>query len=400
DADARRGAAFDGPDESQAEEAAPSFADLGADDDLIEARPAEAFAPPTFSRRRDDVPVIAEPPDPDFDAAPAFEADGAAPHTPAVSVAAPEEEDDVFDFAVEETEDTEPVFAASRPRGSVMTEPTAPTTSFDARAASASAAEDALLDLGQTAAPAAVATAEADDFILDLGFDDGPSARDAGDVFDSPLGEMPGHALSWADAPSAFAEAAHGERPRPFESAPSFEPSPTFEPANSFDASSDSARPEASARHDEAPWRDVVVQDGPQGFAFGGAEPEATGSAPRGFVEPEVVPADEPVPAAVASEFTDGSVEGDLPRSPAAQSSSAEAAPQEPPTAGFAVGQARAGLEAPLRADQLSPEIIDAVARRVVEMMSDQVVREIAWEVVPELAELLVRRKLEEDGRR
>ncbi|HEX8150708.1 MAG TPA: response regulator [Pyrinomonadaceae bacterium] len=400
DAGARRGAAFDEPDEPQAEEAAASFADLGADDDLIEARPAEAFVAPTsFARGRDDAPAAAEPPEPDFEDAPAFEANGDAAHAPAASVVAPEE-DDVFDFAVEETDDTEPVFAVSRPRESVMTEPTAPQTSFEARAASAAAADDALLDLGQTDAPAAVATAEADDFILDLDFEDAPAAQAAGDVFDSPLEETPAPAPSWADAPSAFAEAAHGERPRPFESAPSFEPSATFEPADSFDSSSDFAQPEASAAHDEAPWREVVVQDGPQGFAFGGAEAQAAGAAPRGFVEPEVVPADEPVPAVVEGEFTDGSVEGDLPKSPAAQASFAEAAPQEPSTAGYAVGHARAGLEEPLRADQLSPEAIEAVARRVVELMSDKVVREVAWEVVPELAELLIKQKLEEDRRR
>jgi CheY-like chemotaxis protein len=44
----------------------------------------------------------------------------------------------------------------------------------------------------------------------------------------------------------------------------------------------------------------------------------------------------------------------------------------------------------------LSPEEIDAIARRVVEQMSDAVVREIAWEVVPELAELLIKKKLDE----
>jgi CheY-like chemotaxis protein len=48
-----------------------------------------------------------------------------------------------------------------------------------------------------------------------------------------------------------------------------------------------------------------------------------------------------------------------------------------------------------LSADQLSPEMIDAIARRVVEMMSDKVVREIAWEVVPDLAELLIKQQLE-----
>jgi CheY-like chemotaxis protein len=46
--------------------------------------------------------------------------------------------------------------------------------------------------------------------------------------------------------------------------------------------------------------------------------------------------------------------------------------------------------------ERLSAALIDAIARRVVEQMSDKVVREIAWEVVPELAELLIKRHLEE----
>jgi CheY-like chemotaxis protein len=43
---------------------------------------------------------------------------------------------------------------------------------------------------------------------------------------------------------------------------------------------------------------------------------------------------------------------------------------------------------------ELSPEAINAIARRVIEEMSDKVVREIAWEVVPELSELMIRKKL------
>lgn len=46
--------------------------------------------------------------------------------------------------------------------------------------------------------------------------------------------------------------------------------------------------------------------------------------------------------------------------------------------------------------EQLSPEMIDAIAKRVVEHMSTSVVQEIAWEVVPQLAELLIKRQLEE----
>jgi hypothetical protein len=60
---------------------------------------------------------------------------------------------------------------------------------------------------------------------------------------------------------------------------------------------------------------------------------------------------------------------------------------------------ATATTSAPINAGQLSPEMIDAIARRVVEMMSDKVVREIAWEVVPDLAELLIKEQLEKESR-
>jgi hypothetical protein len=46
--------------------------------------------------------------------------------------------------------------------------------------------------------------------------------------------------------------------------------------------------------------------------------------------------------------------------------------------------------------EQLSPEAIDAIARRAVEMLSERAVQEIAWEVVPQLAELMIKRQLEE----
>ena len=46
--------------------------------------------------------------------------------------------------------------------------------------------------------------------------------------------------------------------------------------------------------------------------------------------------------------------------------------------------------------DNLSPEMIDAIARRAVEMLSEKVIQEIAWEVVPDLAELLIKRQLQE----
>ena len=45
---------------------------------------------------------------------------------------------------------------------------------------------------------------------------------------------------------------------------------------------------------------------------------------------------------------------------------------------------------------ELSPQAIEAIARRVIEQLSDKVVREIAWEVVPELSELMIRKKLDQ----
>ena len=130
---------------------------------------------------------------------------------------------------------------------------------------------------------------------------------------------------------------------------------------------------------------EVVAQDEPQFSASPSVEHEA-GHAPRGFVEPSVVPAEEPVPAPFESEYADGSVEGDLPKPPAV----AHAAPSEGATTAAPVEESE-------RAGQLSRADVDAIARRVVELMSERLVREIAWEVVPELAELLIKRRLEEE---
>src|SRR5205085_1224929 len=286
-------------------------------------------------------------------------------------------------FAASSSEAGESVFAAH--------------ASYVSRAASAAAADDALLDLGQMESHAADSATEADDFILDLG-DDFPS-------HDTPAGH------------DAVASQSHSYDEHQQGAFAQFE----------FSA------PHASTQeHDAHVEAEVVMQDEPQNFMQNEPQDFATHAetheavgARVGFVEPEVVPADEPVPASVESEFTDGSVEGDVPKPPvgsyvahvsgydtnptfeaathepahemAAPQAGAQESVSEPSTIGYVVGDSRVGLEEPLNADQLSPEAVEKIARRVVELMSDKVVREIAWEVVPELAELLIKQKLDEE---
>ncbi|HEU5460321.1 MAG TPA: response regulator [Pyrinomonadaceae bacterium] len=74
----------------------------------------------------------------------------------------------------------------------------------------------------------------------------------------------------------------------------------------------------------------------------------------------------------------------------------AVAEPEPEPEPMFAEPAPLAAPAPAITTDQLSPEMIDAIARRAVELMSDKVIREIAWEVVPDLAELLIKRQLEE----
>jgi CheY-like chemotaxis protein len=116
----------------------------------------------------------------------------------------------------------------------------------------------------------------------------------------------------------------------------------------------------------------------------------------RAFVEPQVTEAAAAVGAStyqpeVHSAFAD--TQEVLYPTPAA--SVPEVAVEPEPEPAFAEPEGVAAPATTLTADQLTPEMIDAIARRVIEMMSDKVVREIAWEVVPDLAELLIKQQLE-----
>jgi CheY-like chemotaxis protein len=387
-----------------------AFADFSADDELIETKTADAFGfAPAQAETSSRDQFVSESHAQDAshsreaDETRAYEVDETRAHEAYESYGAETREHDAL--AQPQSDLGEPFAANVQSNMEQETQPTsvgagfeaAPSSSFAAahevgervlaaraafngRSAVATSAEDALLDLGQTAPPAPAAPSETDDFILDLDDD---------------------FALDAPDAPAAFAEAAHGDHAsQPVETASVYE-----EPASVED---DDASPFVPT--------EVVMQDEPQQFSQHN-EPQAfaprdEAHAPLGFVEPEVVPADAPVPASVKSEYTDGSVEGDVSRPPAslyhtnpmfetaASEQAHEASAAQENVAAFEsptgqVGESRAGVNEQLRADQLSPEAVEQIARRVVELMSDKVVREVTWEVVPELAELLIKQWLD-----
>ncbi len=127
------------------------------------------------------------------------------------------------------------------------------------------------------------------------------------------------------------------------------------------------------------------------------AAPAYAAAPPRTFVEPQVT---EAVAAAGAYE---SSYQSEV-HSPFADTqevpyqsavSDVDVVESEPEPMFTPAPVAPAAPSTGVSVDQLTPEMIDAIARRVVEMMSDKVVREIAWEVVPDLAELLIKEQLE-----
>lgn len=136
--------------------------------------------------------------------------------------------------------------------------------------------------------------------------------------------------------------------------APAYEPTPAYEPAHSYD---NAPAYEATPAYEPAPARAFI-------------EPKVTEAPPPSF-EPEI-----------HDSFAD--------------TQEVAYAVVEPEPQPESVSSAVKSASASLAVGELSPEMIDAIARRAVELMSDKVIREIAWEVVPDLAELLIKKQLEE----
>ncbi|MDQ6653691.1 MAG: hypothetical protein M3Y84_13235, partial [Acidobacteriota bacterium] len=107
----------------------------------------------------------------------------------------------------------------------------------------------------------------------------------------------------------------------------------------------------------------------------------------------ETVPKPIEDPFATTRDLSRGVVPTPIEQASATQTTFAGTRGEEPPTP---QSRTRAGGSEDYSVEHLSPEVIDAIARRAVEHLSEKVVQEIAWEVVPQLAELLIKRQLEE----
>jgi len=204
---------------------------------------------------------------------------------------------------------------------------------------SQSESADVLLDLGDIETSHAHASSSDDDFVLDL--DDAPvdDAASMRPFVEPQVTEAPAYEANYAQ--SSFAdtqELAYGSNSSAHESHSSGYGS------NSSGYASNESAYEPPSSH----VKEIEVHE-------------------SSAVPPELTP--DPVPVFGETEFP----VGENSDSPSASPSVAAFSP-----------------------DQLSPEMIDAIARRCVELMSDKVIREIAWEVVPDLAELLIKKQLEE----
>jgi CheY-like chemotaxis protein len=228
----------------------------------------------------------------------------------------------------------------------------------------AAAADEALLDLGDIEPP--VATIEADDFILDLQDDPLPQAvaqpspasaasTEVAQTEPEAAGVSDGFAFSSSvvEQPrSEFGDWVAPVEPEPAVASPASNAAKVAEPVLQ--------QAEEGDRSASAPFEDA----GPHVY-----EPQV---ASYGLAETSAVPMHETMIPETPTGFDE-------------QYGLAEEITEEAPRAGQ------------ISLDQLSPEAIDAIARRAVELLSAKVVEEVAWEVVPQLAELLIKRKLEEE---
>lgn len=224
------------------------------------------------------------------------------------------------------------------------------------RMAGRPSSDDALLDLGDIEPPTS-ATTEADDFFLDL-LDESPEqAHQSTPIFAGATGPQVETApqSSVAEAMDAHARSGYEQ-----------ETSETATPAHEF------IEPQGLSEQSRAEF----VQTETEASSVG-----------------EYKDAQE-APISSSEDFS-----GDMQLAPTERlhdDFQAEKAPAEISGAESVAAASAPRAAGQITLEQLSPEVIDAIARRAVEHLSERVVEQIAWEVVPDLAELIIKRRLEE----
>jgi CheY-like chemotaxis protein len=330
-----------------------SYNDLSMDDELIETMPGYDYAGGTTGAH--DPRMTAQYSAADFEEAGISPTNQHAPTPP---------EEEIFDgystVPAAQPSHTAPAGGRAVSSQSVTGQPV--TASARAGSSGIASADDALLDLGDMDAPPSMV--EADDFILDL--------RD--ETSEQP---QPSAAASFAEAPAHVFE------------------TPSFETAEESDAAARTDYEQA-----QGDYAGAQAFAGEQASAFAPAE-EATAPAEEAAPVEETAHASQYRPAAEdtpTEEFylnaqaaptehlpDDFQMQGTASATTAETESGVAAAAETP--ASTPAGQ--------ITLEQLSPEAIDAIARRAVELLSERVVEQIAWEVVPDLAERLIKRRLE-----
>jgi CheY-like chemotaxis protein len=252
-------------------------------------------------------------------------------------------------------------------------------------AASSAATEDALLDLDDVEMPRTGAMAEADDFILDL--QDAAEARQQ----EAPRNEAFPQEFETASASATEENESLVETQMVEEMTAA---APQAEQFTEAQILGEEERAEFAAQEEQPPFAaepSSYQQGGPSPAAAIGAETE-TPYAPDSSQMQETGQLPSEAQFTPTSELAE-TLPSDSTTTTQSESTGlhAEAAPASESTQPTSAGQI--GLE------QLSPEAIDAIARRVVEQLSTKVIEQIAWEVVPPLAELLIKRRLEEEGK-
>jgi len=259
------------------------------------------------------------------------------------------------------------------------------------------ASDDTLLDLDDIASPSAAAV-EADDFILDLRDEfnhvpDTDSTETALPPSSSLLSPPTDEHASFDAAPiQADDEAATllDFEEEMIEAAP--------QTAAYTEAQNISENEQTNVLSVEEPFAAHAETNEPSHASFVatneqenyGEEAHAEETSALAMTEmPETAAADESSPVA--------SGEVAVPQWDSANTHTSEENFQETPAQLATTQQQEEQPPGEISAQQLSPEIIEQIARRVVEHLSEKVLREIAWEVVPQLAELMIKRRLEEE---